>query len=149
MYHWNTSALSQRLKANDLSEKEKMHYYLAMMLIWGGTTLNAFYEFSPDVTWEDYVLDAVTLAITVFGILYAFKQNENAPNFVERAVALSWPLFIRLFVFVLPVALAVAVVQTSAPSLRPVGKIPETLILTGAAVFYYYRLAYWIRESRP
>ena len=102
MYWWNVDSLADELKKGTLSEKEKMKYLLADSI---ATTAAIFLVSSVSRAASLMaILSAMAgVAIAVVSILLCFTANggSNGRHFIERFVCLSWPVGIRVVVYML------------------------------------------------
>ena len=102
MYLWKTTELVGELRANTVSEKDKMFYVLATGLACG---LGSDPLFSIGLEYS--VLDGINLAlmliVTIVGTLFVYRKNQKGDNrdFVTRFVCLSVPLGVRLIAIAL------------------------------------------------
>lgn len=102
MYFWNVKALSEDLKTRTMSQREKMKYFLAFMVIGVIVTANFFLSFgsSEEINIILIIEDFITIVITVGGIILCYKANQAGDDFefIDRFICLSLPITIRLTV---------------------------------------------------
>ena len=97
MYFWKVNALVEDLKNRRVSQRQKMHYYLANALF----TLACIYITSllpvkPNVFTVINIIFG--LCITVGGVLLCYEANNQGDDeeFIDRIVCLSWPINVRM-----------------------------------------------------
>lgn len=121
MYFWNAEALAQELKADTLSQPERMKYLLAFMLFFTPLT-ELLYLYFPTQKTSLAVLSVILNGVmTLGGVIVCYFANRAAQgkNFVERFICLNVPISIRLGVL-----LGVAVVLVEC--IKSFFKIPES-----------------------
>ncbi len=139
MYFWNTGKLVGDLRNDLVTERNFKNYYMASSLI-----MMASYYLAMTAPRENMVIMLVeaigSIIITVFGINYVFKRNggDGGHSFVNRALALSLPLMIKLFL----AGMLIGIIETIANELA----IPKkTLDIAGAALLLLIQLVFFWR----
>lgn len=103
MYFWRTLQLVKDLRTEALGEADFKNYYLATSILVSICFYIALIE--PRENMFALGLEAVgTALITILGINAAFKANggSDGVRFVEKAIAISFPLLMKVLVLVLP-----------------------------------------------
>lgn len=110
MYHWKIDRLLIDIKANNLSEREKLKYLIA------NNCLLAFAM--SDLLKNNIALDGwfalgfaiLQMAITFIGFKIVFKNYRHERNFIENVTLLSWPLTIRVIAYMFPIMIGMGIV---------------------------------------
>jgi len=143
MYWWNVDSLADELKKGTLSEKEKMKYLLAESIV----TAAAISLVSSAPREASLIASAIAnVAIAAVSILLCFTANggSNGRHFIERFVCLSWPVGIRVFVYMLLPLIVLVILARIVEGER--GRLPEILTLAwGVAAGLWIFL--WIRRK--
>lgn len=109
MYLWNVKKLSSDLKENKISEKEKMKYFMVMILIWTLMfSLSALFPAQLTDKLNYLTVSFFILVLTFFGLYSCYQANRDGDNkdFVGRFVCVSLPINIRLLVIAVPISVA-------------------------------------------
>jgi hypothetical protein len=134
------------LSAGIVTEKEKMKYFLISSLVTVFIIAMATEE-------KDLVLPlhygflGVNLLITALGIWWAFRMNAlgDNKNFLDRTIALSIPIFLRMIVLSIVVTIPLGIV------LEGNGKVMEQLfwhvVESVVNLAFYWRLAVWTKRT--
>lgn len=143
MYYWRTDLLTEDLRTNKVSEKDKCLYYIltSVLIILAMWSLEAGDQPVTMLVHLNYVLE---LILTTGGLWYVFKAYRPKSLFVERAVAISFPLTIKVLLLTI---LAILPFQV----LMELGKLPESIIfeiviLNIAILFFYIRLGHFLKK---
>lgn len=107
MYLWNVKKLSSGLKENKISEKEKMKYFMVMMLIWTLMfSLSALFPVQLTDKLNYLTVSFFILVLTFVGLYSCYQANRDGDNkdFVARFVCISLPINIRLLVVVIAIS---------------------------------------------
>ena len=140
MHIWKVSPLIEELKTNGLTQKEQLKYFLTFSILMVLATDPVLYFDYEYVVFD--ALDSVVITIiTILGILYCYKINEEADgkDFILRFITLGLPITIRFLVLVIVVSFVYYFyIDTSDPEI-----ITTTLIDVGfsaifMSVYYYY-----------
>ena len=99
MYFWKVNALADDLKADRLSEKEKMIYFFLSSIV---TVF--FLEFSlymgqvPDRV--NITSSILNVLVNAAGLLFCYQANKKGDNkaFIERIICLSVPIGVRVII---------------------------------------------------
>lgn len=96
MYFWNIQALAQELQLNNISEQEKMYYYLAMVLI-SLFFIHSNTHIPPPIAIASLIL---TIGVSFWGIKHCFAINAAGDNtlFIERMICLFFPIVVRILI---------------------------------------------------
>lgn len=141
---WNTRELSERLSAGTLSEKEKMHYFLlqALLVVVGTAKVVNYSPIRP--IFYDHIGDVLVFLITLVGILLVYKQNERGDNrhFVDRAICLGVPIFMRVCFFVSFFSLILPLEQDTVT-----GKILLSIFSVIFELIFFWRLWVWMGRT--
>jgi hypothetical protein len=108
MYFWKVEELKKKLAAGPLTEREALPYLVLFMATAAATPLTTVDPFN---SW-DYVETAASIALVIFGTIYAYRCNGGAAgsNFLQRFLAIGWVVVVRLIaMFVLPASFVLAV----------------------------------------
>lgn len=142
MYHWNTRALAEDLKKNSVSEKDKLRYFLALLL------LNLIVSSLPDGPFHPawwLVSSSTVLFIMILGMLHCYRQNLKGDGlrFIERFICLAWPLSVKFSLLALLVIfgvfctlLFVRIVADFSPSALGIGMIVSASVLMLGITFW-------------
>ncbi len=97
MYLWNVNALVKDLREDNVSEKEKLKYYLF--------TIVSNIVFTIDLSW--YAV--IPIIVGILGILSCFEVNSKNDNkqFLDRMICINVPLCIRFITIILPTAIII------------------------------------------
>lgn len=98
---WNTKKLRGELLSGDVSEREKMQYFLATMILYSVSGQLSGGEYSGGYFWAGLIS---VVSVTIIGIIISYKSNNKGDgvNFIERFICISWPITIKItFTFVL------------------------------------------------
>jgi hypothetical protein len=95
MYIWNVKALAQDLKAGQVSQKEKMKYFLVTIIV---QMLMTSMPAQPSLQYGDFIRTVIFSIITAIGIVVCYKANSRGDDkeFVERFICLSLPIGVRI-----------------------------------------------------
>ena len=137
MYFWKVNALVEDLKNRRVSQRQKMHYYLAL------TLLSLIYVYITGlIAVKPNLLTGINillgLSITAGGILLCYKANSQGDDeeFIDRIVCLSWPISVRMIVILIPVYIASAVIFANNSS-QPELNIADVAITVVYSVYFY------------
>ncbi len=103
MYIWNINRLVKDIKQRQLTEDEKVKYYIAysvlIMFAFGIGTVLPFKSNSQ----MDLLLLLVNMTFMVSGIILCNHKNKQIDNidFIERSVIIGLPILIRISIVVL------------------------------------------------
>lgn len=91
----NAKKLEEKIINDDLSEKESMQYYLAI-LIYGSLTFYSAFILDQDIT--RFFSTIISIIITIIGFKITYRVNESIDNkdFLKRFVALSWISYVKI-----------------------------------------------------
>jgi len=149
MYIWNTRKLVADLSKGQLPQHEQFKYLLVWVLI-----SLLLYEL-PSSASEPYSLERAVISfgsavITLVGTVHAYRANKGraGSEFLVRYVSLSLPIFVRLFVLMVPVMFlyfgiaehGFGIDVTSSTTWGDAG------FLLGFETLFFYRLAKNIRQ---
>lgn len=104
---WRDRDVAIRLRRNDISEIEKLKYLSATLLFYTSMTTITARRLIGDETGTfgalAYAYDSFMLILAVVLIIYAFVQNRKGDglNFIERYICVSFPLTIKLTVYII------------------------------------------------
>ena len=140
MYFWKIDALAEDLKEGRVSQRQKMHYYLATSLLvvslmpivstHGGETPNIF-----------WALDMViSIMFTVGGILLCYEANSQGDDreFLDRIVCLGWPITLRMLAIVFAAYAVYAIIKPS--GLGSDTSAFDILVTIGSELYIYKTL---------
>ena len=103
MYIWNVNSLVKDIKNRQLTEDEKVKYYISYtVLIMFAFGIGTVLPFNTDAK-SSLLLILVNMTLTVVGIMLCNHKNKNIDNidFIERSVIMGLPILIRVAVLVL------------------------------------------------
>lgn len=146
MYFWKTGSLVEDLKSNKVTERNFKNYYLASSLL-----MMISYYLAMTVPPENMtmiLIEAVgSIGITVFGIDFVFKCNggDSGSNFINKALCLSFPLMIKVFVAGFFIGFAVGIME-AASLFQQVIEIVYTGLVLLIQVIFFWRLAVHIQR---
>jgi uncharacterized membrane-anchored protein YitT (DUF2179 family) len=101
MYFWNAEKLAEDFREGRVDERERFKYYFGYMIVLAvGHLLPRSDVLSYDM--ETLIFGVVFLIIAALGILLCYKANSSRDNrdFIARMICLTWPISIRLSVFI-------------------------------------------------
>jgi hypothetical protein len=100
---WKTKKLVEELAHDALSERMKVTYFVFTAVLW--TAASLIPNPKPWTIFDNFQF--LSIAITMLGYVVCFRVNQAGDGrcFVERAVIISVPLTIRVFVAALGVRL--------------------------------------------
>ena len=100
MFLWRINPLAKELAAEQISEQQGMAYFLASTLLILVQTQYAMW-WGARSGWLFFVEFLILALIAIVGCICCWKANgsDNGTNFVLRAICLSVPAGIRVFVF--------------------------------------------------
>ena len=121
MFVWNVDGMARALKANDISERQKSHYLVALMVLI--IFLITFYRILPPTcpTYERSFIDILGGLIYGFiainGVLRVFYMNLAGDNkeFLDRFICLALPISVRIMAYFLLIALPVGIIRAFLP----------------------------------
>lgn len=94
MYFWNSQALARQLKTGSLSQRERVKYLVATLLV---VTIATYVR-----SWSSYRIAVsetlVAMVATVLGVWICFSANEqgDGKDFTDRFICLGWTTSIRV-----------------------------------------------------
>jgi hypothetical protein len=137
MYFWKVSALVEDLKNGRVSQRQKMHYYLANTLFYLVLFyINGLMATKPNIFTMLNIL--LGLFVTVGGILLCYETNSQGDDkeFVDRAICLSWPINLRMLVVLIPVYFAYGLILAGTSG-QTETSIVDVIITTFYSVYFY------------
>lgn len=114
MYFWKTASLAKDIKENKLSDNDCKQYYLAGAIF---VSLSMYFlRVSPPGEAMIILIEAIlAIGIMIFGVQATYNTNlasdGSNSNYVQRMVALSFPLSIKIFVLVIFFGVVLGVVN--------------------------------------
>jgi len=140
MHIWKVSPLIEELKTSGLSQKEQLKYFLTFSILMVLATDPVLYFDYEYVVFD--ALDSVVITIiTILGILYCYKINEEADgkDFILRFITLGLPITIRFLVLVIVVSFVYYFfIDTSDPEIITTTLIDVVFSAIFMSVYYYY-----------
>lgn len=140
----SAAPLIKKIKNNTFEESEIGPYFLAY------TILGVFSYSVTDggLNFDNFLMGAASLIITVFGLLHLKKQNgESFGNqFLSKYIALGWVVSIRMLLIGIPVMVglfAIAEIIGGYQAHDPAG----VLFILSTEVIFYRWLGLLIKES--
>jgi len=142
MYIWKVSPLIQELKSEGISQKEQLKYFLTLsilMLLATDPYLNSGFEYVA----YDSINTVVVTVITILGILYCYKVNEEADgkDFILRFMTLGLPTTVRFLVVVVLVTFIYYSFIDSSDSVVMTTQPIDVLFIASFEVGYYFYLS--------
>jgi hypothetical protein len=138
MYFWKVKPLVEDLKNGQVTQRQKMYYYLA----------NAFFVFmaiyvcgmvasTPNVFTAIEML--LGLLLTIGGVLWCYEANRQGDDaeFIDRMVCLSWPITMRLLVVIIVTYVIYAMLFLGENGAE--GTTIVDVIITTIYTAYYYK----------
>lgn len=98
MYFWNTKKLSEKIKHNELTEKNKKNYYLGATIYMYLSMYLAYIQ--PRSNMKLLAIEAVLLLIiTLIGFNVTFNSNggDSGKDYISRMAIVAFPISIKLF----------------------------------------------------
>jgi len=148
MYFWNTKALRQQLKAGKVTERQKMSYLMATILLF---TLSVYVPLPQADTALQAIEIIAAIGITIGGIFYCFRINQNGDgkNFLERFVCLSWPIAVKqillIFLIVISYISLLAIFSPEAAASLENPTAFDVILLVLLEAWFYWRIGVHIR----
>jgi len=140
MYIWNTKKLATDIKNNNLTEHDKMKYYLVYSVI---VTIFLTISSRP-FTLPLLVEQILSVGIIIFGISITFKTNKGnkGSDYIARVTCLSLPIFIKivLLCFGGGIIIGVLVVLMGGNSPAMFTEWATTAIATFAGIATFWRI---------
>ncbi|RUO73404.1 hypothetical protein [Idiomarina ramblicola] len=141
MYFWNIDALKRDFLQERFSQTQAFYYLVLMLVLF---TLPIGVLGDNTTVWDKASLWA-ELALVVFGTTAAYKSNggRDGRQFLERYVALSWVLFIRLLPLVILLGIIASIFREifiGDAGYSFTGYDFAAVVLIG--FFYYWRLSH-------
>ncbi|MBU2869182.1 hypothetical protein [Colwellia sp. E2M01] len=140
MHIWKVSPLIEELKTNGLSQKEQLKYFLTYSILMVLATDPLLY-FDFEYVVFDAIDSVVVTAITIIGILYCYKINEEADgnDFILRFITLGLPITMRFIVLVIIVSFVYYFfIDSSDPEVITTTLIDVVLSAIFMSAYYYY-----------
>jgi hypothetical protein len=143
MYIWRTSALSEDIKNGSLTDHDWKQYYLAGSIF---VTISMYLiALSPRVNITSVLVESIAvIGVLIFGVSITYNTNQkgngNGTNYIARITALSFPIFIKIFVLSLVFGIILGVVGEIL-LLSP--EVVEWALATFSIlvqIFYFWRL---------
>jgi len=150
-YCWKVNTLADDLIRNNLTEFEKLKYLIATFIAYETLILTATpsSENQFNLRIIQFCLDVLFITLGTI-VCYFANKNGDGKNFLERYICLSWPVGIRVFVF-LAIVIIVPMIPFSIFSVElfPTMFSDENIYLTIIPtfvfyIFYFWRLRKWI-----
>ncbi|MDO8530289.1 MAG: hypothetical protein Q7S10_02700 [bacterium] len=137
MYFWKIEKLKNDLIEHPLSESEAFKYLFANVILY---SLGAIPSAESNV-WDVYSAIAA-IAITIFGIIYAYKCNMGASgkNFLQKYLAIGWVVGVRWLALI---ALPVLIIYFTAIGIYsgiPEKTTPLDIVIMSILVISYFWL---------
>lgn len=114
MYLWNTTKLASDLKADVVTERDKLNYLIVAAVL---ATFGSYALALTGVEGNKLMLveGGVAIVVTIVGIIMCYDMNLSGDNrsFLDRFICMSLPLAIRLVVLMIVIAIPVFVVASA------------------------------------
>jgi hypothetical protein len=147
MYFWNSRALAQDLQRGELSQRERVKYLLATLLVlvlptraelWSGV------QASPANLLAQTI---VAITATILGIYLCFSANDrgDGKEFTDRFVCLGWTTGVRVATAFLAVELLIEyLTRAGRPGVRHFyfehATVLRLVVLGVFEIVFYWRL---------
>ncbi len=109
MYLWKIEELKQRLKSNDLSEKEQFYYALAYILACSiGMEAYVWVPYENANIWDN--TQAISnILIAFLGTIYAYKLNgaSSGRDFLQRYFSIGFVVALKFAIIVFGILFAI------------------------------------------
>jgi len=116
MYFWNTKALSEDIKNNNLTDNDWKNYYLAGSII---ITISMYLtSISPRIDMTSVLTEAILMiGILIFGVSITFNTHQDNDSsigsYISKMTALSLPLMVKFFVLAFVVGLLFGIAEAA------------------------------------
>lgn len=99
--------LIEKFKNNDFKDEEVAPYFIAYVTLEAIT----YFFLVGEMTSQIFIENTCTLLITIFGVLYLKRQNNNsfANGFLNKWFSLGWVITVRMFLMLIPICIAFAI----------------------------------------
>ncbi len=127
MYFWRTNQLAEDLKNNNVTEREKMRYFLALTIVamigFYLTSLNLVLRNNNVSHVSSFVELVIGLLIATIGIRITFYSNKGNQglDYLARVVCLSLPIIIKIVVITVFFGLTITLAAGRLYQLSPNG----------------------------
>lgn len=111
MYFWNTSKLIDDLKNNRLTQTHFKNYYMgsAVLMLFGIFLLNLLPEVNIRYAFAEFICQ-IGLLFTAMNAIYKANGAEQGKDFLNRFIALYFPITIKMSIVGLGLGLLAGVV---------------------------------------
>ena len=136
MHFWNTKALGKELREGTVTQKDKMKYFLILLIIFG-IPFSSYVAPKFDYTFVRFPGLILSIIINIWGVIFCYQANQKGDDkdFIDRFVCLSLPISIKLLLLLF-LSLSIGFIITVSP-----GYEPELHDRRAAAVLVLIRLA--------
>lgn len=95
MYFLNYKQLAEDLRDHKISEKQKLHYLIATMIIFSIIYTSRLMPYDGDITMA-LIADVLTLLMIIIGLVIIYQKNQqwDGKHFLERYLCLWFPISI-------------------------------------------------------
>ena len=147
MYFIKYQPLKEKLRERTLSEREALPYLIVSTAIVALLLGIPLYERYNVI---DGISAVVSIALAIFGILFAYKQNgkEEGFDFIKKYVVLGWITGVRFFIVFVPLGVVLILIAGylgfSAEETNEVDLILQIVF----EALLYYRIGRHIKDTR-
>lgn len=142
MRYWNTSALAQELRKDNVASPDQRDYYIGLAII------GLLYQYSGadlESSWSLFSLgETIVLAVvSIVGLRLAYRANgsDDGQCFLPRVVALSFPLLIKLYILSFAIGFVTAVFHAKfGVAVILQSEIAMSLLTVGIEILFFWRL---------
>lgn len=146
MYFIRYSPLKERLKDRSIDDREALPYLILFCLLEAIATALPGSEYKSRL---DYISTAVTLAITLWGVIYAYQRNggRNGYDLIHKFVILGWVVAVRFLIGLVPIFIAVFAVAWHYDYVGEETTIFDVALFSMLEVVFYQRIGRHIADT--
>jgi len=113
MYIWKIEPLIDELKLGEVSQKDQFKYALAFSLL-TAIASDPLLTVGIEYTSMDSISSVIMLIVTIVGLWFCYRVNENADNkdFILRFFTLGLPISIRFIAIFTPITVVAVGLET-------------------------------------
>lgn len=146
MYFWNVRALAEDLKLGQVTQEEKMKYFLVQTVI-----ISLVFSFISHLASPLYSTGAMAflestmdLVVNVLGIWMCYEANKLGDNkeFLDRIICLSLPIGVRLTVFIIPLSFLIGIMTGWLDTAGAAQDLLNLVLGSGSLLIFYI----WVRS---
>lgn len=143
MYIWRTTALSEDIKADALSDNDWKQYYLAGSIFM--TISTYLIMLTPRENILSVLIESIAvIGVLIFGVSITYNTNQKGggtgQNYIARIIALSFPLLIKIFVLSLIFGLTLGIVGEILVFVKEIAEWGFAIFSILMQILYFWRL---------